>query len=77
MDCPACYNLVQEAVVSHRENLKKLENVLKDINNNPTVINDEEFEQQLKEVQLRVNELERNAKQNTGGKCLYFFFMIL
>lgn len=69
VDCPACYNLVQDAVGTHRENLRKLENVLKDINNNPTVINDEQFEKKLKEVQAYVNELEKNAKlATTGGK---------
>ncbi|VVC25129.1 Hypothetical protein CINCED_3A009745 [Cinara cedri] len=66
IDCPACYNLVQDAVTTHRENLRKLEKVLKDINNNPTVINDEDFEQKLKEVQVSVNELENNAKLTTG-----------
>lgn len=69
IDCPACYNLVQDAVGTHRENLRKLEKVLKDINNSPTVINDEEFEQKLKEVQLYVNELEKDAKLATGGEC--------
>lgn len=73
-DCPACYNLVQDAVASHRANLRKLENVLKDINNNPTVINDVEFEQKLKEVQTYVNELETNAKLATGGKCVLLYF---
>lgn len=74
VDCPACYNLVQDAVGTHRENLRKLETVLKDINNSPTVINDEEFEQKLKEVQSYVNELEKNAKLSTGGEyttCSY------
>lgn len=67
MDCPACYNLVQDAVATHRENLKNLEKVLKDINEHPTVINDEDFEFKLKEVQSYVNELEKNAKLATGG----------
>lgn len=69
VDCPACYNLVQDTVATHRENLRKLENVLKEINNSPTVINDEKFEQKLKEVQSYVNDLEKNAKLATGGEC--------
>lgn len=68
VDCPACYNLVQDAVSDHRENLKKLENVLKNIKNNPTVVNDEEFDKKLKEVEAAVNALEANAKVATGGK---------
>ncbi|XP_050422694.1 laminin subunit gamma-1 isoform X2 [Adelges cooleyi] len=67
VDCPACYNLVQDAVEEHRNNLKKLEKVLKDINNSPTVINDSEFEQKLREVQSQVDELEKNAKSSGGG----------
>lgn len=68
VDCPACYNLVQDAVEEHRNNLKKLEKVLKDINNSPTVINDSEFEQKLREVQSQVDELEKNAKSSGGGE---------
>lgn len=68
VDCPACYNLVQDAVGDHRENLRKLEKVLKDIKSNPTVVNDEEFDKKLKEVQVAVNELETNAKDATGGE---------
>lgn len=76
MDCPACYNLVQDAVSTHRDNLKKLENVLKDINNNPTVVIDQEFETKLKEVQFQVNDLEKNAIVATGGNYkIYKQFM--
>lgn len=69
VNCPACYNLVQDAVASHRENLRNLQEVLKNINNNPTVIVDKDFEQKLKEVQTQVDELEQNAKFATGGTC--------
>lgn len=72
VDCPACYNLVQDAVSTHRDNLKKLENVLKDINNNPTVVIDQEFETKLKEVQAQVNELEKNAIAATSGNYKIF-----
>lgn len=68
VDCPACYNLVQDAISTHRTNLKNLEDVLRNININPTVINDADFEQKLGEVQAYVNELETNAKLATGGK---------
>ncbi|CAI6348984.1 unnamed protein product [Macrosiphum euphorbiae] len=67
VNCPACYNLVRDAVAAHRENLRKLEDVLKNINNNPTVVIDDDFEQKLKEVQSQVDELEQNAKFATGG----------
>lgn len=73
VNCPDCYNLVQDAVTEHREKLKQLQNVLKDINNNPTVVNDERFEEKLKEVQSYVSDLEKEAKAatgSTGGKCV-------
>lgn len=72
VNCPACYNLVQDAVGEHRKNLRYLENVLKNIENNPTVVNDEEFDKKLKEVQAAVNELETNAKGATGGEYELF-----
>lgn len=80
VDCPACYNLVQDAVATHRENLRKLEDVLKNINNNPTVVVDDDFEQKLKEVQSQIDELEQNAKFATGGMCqtcLLLFFLLM
>lgn len=41
---------------------------MKNINNNPTVINDADFEQKLEEVQLYVNQLEKSVKLAAGGK---------
>lgn len=67
VDCPACYNLVQDAVNNHRKYLEQLEKVLRDINKNNSVINDKDFEQKLKEVQLYVNELETITKYATDG----------
>jgi len=78
VDCPACYNLVQDAVATHRENLRKLEDVLKNINDNPTVVIDDDFEQKLKEVQSQVDDLEQNAKFATGGMCktcFYYYYL--
>jgi len=77
VNCPACYNLVQDAVAAHRENLRKLEDVLKNINNNPTVVIDDDFEQKLKEVQSQVDELEQNAKFATGGMCKTCLLLLL
>lgn len=69
VDCPACYNLVRDAVREHRKSLRRLEDTLKNLNNNPTVVVDDKFEQKLKEVQMQVDELEQNAKYATGGTC--------
>ncbi|XP_075230002.1 laminin subunit gamma-1 isoform X2 [Lycorma delicatula] len=67
VDCPPCYNLVQDAVRSHRANLKHLDSVLGDIAANPTVINDEEFEHKLREVLAKVEQLWNDAKTATKG----------
>nr|XP_014275808.1 laminin subunit gamma-1 isoform X1 [Halyomorpha halys] len=67
VDCPVCYNLVQESVDQHRANLGKLENLLKNIKENPGIVNNEEsFERDLKEVQENVEKLWNDAKTYSG-----------
>ncbi|XP_054274289.1 laminin subunit gamma-1-like isoform X2 [Macrosteles quadrilineatus] len=66
VDCPACYNLVQDAVDKHRGNLKHLNSVLKEIQDNPTVIDDVDFDKKLHVVQEYVEDLWRDARDATG-----------
>ncbi|XP_069688400.1 laminin subunit gamma-1 [Periplaneta americana] len=68
IDCPACYNLVQSAANAHRAKLKELEKVLSDIESNPTVINDQNFENKLKDVQDVVERLWNDAKHGAGSE---------
>lgn len=77
VDCPDCYNLVQDAVDGHRERLAELENTLRKINSSPTVIKDSDFEKELQNIQDRVKNLLRIAKQGSGSKyglTDYFIF---
>lgn len=67
LDCPACYNLVQDAVNEHRQKLSKFLSVLQDISENPTVIEDVEFEAKLKALNEKVNIVLEDAKSSTGG----------
>ncbi|KAK6627638.1 hypothetical protein RUM44_010117 [Polyplax serrata] len=67
LNCEPCYNLVQDAANVHRSKLRELEKLLDDIANSPTVIDDAEFEDKLKEVQTRVEALEKEAKFGVGG----------
>ncbi|RZF38368.1 hypothetical protein LSTR_LSTR009263 [Laodelphax striatellus] len=67
VNCPACYNLVQDAADSHRSNLRQLDKILGDIAANPTVINDADFENKLREVMARVDRLWNEAKAATTG----------
>jgi coxsackievirus/adenovirus receptor len=67
LDCPACYNLVQDAVNEHRQKLNQFLNVLQAISENPTVIEDVEFEAKLKALNEKVNIVLEDAKSSTGG----------
>ncbi|KAK7082221.1 Laminin subunit gamma-1 [Halocaridina rubra] len=62
-DCPACYNLVLDSVSIHRERLAELERLLADIVSNPTVLNDEDFEETLRTVMSQVEQLWNDARE--------------
>ncbi|KAK9508703.1 hypothetical protein O3M35_006195 [Rhynocoris fuscipes] len=66
VDCPACYSLVQDEVNKHRENLKKLNVVLENIIASPTILDDEDFDRQVKEVEDRLAKLWEDTKKNIG-----------
>lgn len=67
LDCPHCYNLVQDAATEHREKLANLSQTLREIASKPTVIDDDEFEFKLKTVQEKINILTEDAKSGAGG----------
>ncbi|KAK9885636.1 hypothetical protein WA026_012400 [Henosepilachna vigintioctopunctata] len=57
VECPDCYNLVQDAARLHNEKLLKLKDDLEEIEQRPTVIKDDEFPEELKNLQTSINEL--------------------
>lgn len=67
VDCPPCYNLVQQAVDEHRTKLRHLSTLLDDIIRNPTVVADGDFDRKLAQVQERVDSLWVSAKLQSGG----------
>lgn len=67
LDCPHCYNLVQDSADSHREKLFSLNKVLQEIASKPTVIDDDEFEYKIKAVQEKIDILTEDAKSGAGG----------
>ena len=67
MDCPACYNLVQDAADSHREKLANLNKTLQDIYSRPTVVDDGGFLKKLNDVQEKINILADDARAGAGG----------
>lgn len=67
LDCPACYNLVQDAVNDHRQKLSTFDHILMEISENPTVIEDHEFESKLRALNEKVNIVLEDAKSGAGG----------
>lgn len=67
VNCPHCYNLVQKAAHEHVDKLKRLREILDEIERNPTVIDDKKFEDELKIVQSDVEALTELAKNILGG----------
>lgn len=67
LDCPHCYNLVQEAADDHRGKLNALNHLLSEIASKPTVIDDDEFELKLRAVQDKIDILTEDAKSGAGG----------
>lgn len=67
VDCPHCYNLVQQAVHYHQQQLAKLNGILDEIERNPTVINDTTFENKLQTIQKDISNLYEEAKTTTGA----------
>ncbi|XP_039963355.1 laminin subunit gamma-1 [Bactrocera neohumeralis] len=65
IDCPDCYNLVQDAANEHRAKLRNLSATLDEIARTP-VTNDDEFEAKLKTVQEKVDILLTDAKYGAG-----------
>jgi len=65
IDCPDCYNLVQDAADLHRAKLFNLSQTLDEIARTP-VTNDDEFEAKLKAVQEKVAVLAQDARDNSG-----------
>jgi len=70
--CDDCYNLVSEAANSHRENLAQLDNMLKQIADNPQPVG-QDFQYKLKELSVNVKSVLADAKissQNSDGETL-------
>ncbi|XP_030385859.1 laminin subunit gamma-1-like [Scaptodrosophila lebanonensis] len=65
VNCPDCYNLVQDAANLHRAKLANLSSTLDEIARTP-VTNDDEFEGKLKAVQEKVAILAHDAKSGAG-----------
>lgn len=62
LECDACYGLIQKRINQHRDKVGKLKTLLKDILENPTVVNDTNFENKLHEVMKSVEEFSKEVQ---------------
>ena len=70
VDCPECYNLVQDASRHHQEKLAKLGDILDEIERRPTVIDDDEFPDELKKLQDNITVFHDKVKNATGENSI-------
>lgn len=67
LDCPKCYDLVQEQVNIHRGKLRDLNNLINNIGSNPSLFNDSEFLSVLGQVNSSINMLMDEARGASTG----------
>ncbi|XP_030761845.1 laminin subunit gamma-1-like isoform X2 [Sitophilus oryzae] len=71
IDCPDCYNLVQTAHRNHTNKLQRLQEILYEIEHQPTVISDEEFPDELEKMENEIDEFHDNVKNGTGTNSVF------
>lgn len=71
IDCPDCYNLVQDAARTHNHKLEKLSEIIDEIERRPTVITDDQFPQELAALSEDVDELLEKVKNATGDHSIF------
>lgn len=73
VDCPPCYNLVKDAVDSHRANLRNIQEAIANISSSATIVSDEDFDKKMKVIFDRVDKLlddVQSATQAGGGRTV-------
>ena len=70
VDCPPCYDLVQDAVNHLRVLLRNLSTIIDNIGDNPRYVDDEAFERCLSEVNDSVNQLLEDARNALGATSI-------
>ena len=69
-DCPACYDLVQDAVRELRDLLANLTRMIDNIGDDPESIDDADFRSKLRAVNDSVNQLLEDARNAVGELTL-------
>lgn len=71
IDCPDCYNLVQSAYREHSTKLERLNEILNEVEHQPTVIDDNEFPSELEKLENEIDEFHEKVKNATGENSVY------
>lgn len=67
LDCPECYNLVQDSVNAHRIKLRDLSNTIQATESDPDLFNNTAFRHHLKNVSREIDTLLREARDASSG----------
>ncbi|CAH1179506.1 unnamed protein product [Phaedon cochleariae] len=71
VDCPDCYNLVQDAYRGHSNKLDRLGDILDEIERRPTVIADDEFPKELEKLKRNISDFHEIVKNATGDTSVF------
>lgn len=66
LECDTCYKIVRLGYEHHQAELNKLKDYINNLENNPDIINNENFRRQLLDLISRVNNLLRQAETAQG-----------
>lgn len=70
INCPDCYNLIQTATRTQNNKLERLTAILDEIEQQPVVISDEEFPDQLQKGQQQIQQFHYQVKTIVGENIL-------
>ncbi|CAG9764671.1 unnamed protein product [Ceutorhynchus assimilis] len=71
VDCPDCYNLVQDASRSHSMKLDRLSEILNEVEHQPTVIDDDEFPEELEKLENEIDDFYDKINTVTGDNSVF------
>ncbi|ENN81832.1 hypothetical protein YQE_01771, partial [Dendroctonus ponderosae] len=71
IDCPDCYNLVQDAYRNHTAKLDQLDEILNEVEHQPTVIDDDEFPDELGKLENEIDDFHDRVKSATGENSIF------
>lgn len=71
IDCPDCYNLVQDAAKTHNRKLERLSDILDEVERRPTVITDDQFPQELAKLSQDIDDFHDKVRNATGDHSIF------